>query len=535
LDLLSYLRRVALPNAKDALTYFNIFLDQIDISPGSEKNDFHIDRDHSLIFHHITNWLTDTLKMEYYVLLKFINSLKNRWCRVDTMSDSSRLMLIIGIDVYENNDLYPLPSCKKDAKDVSTLLAKLGFENFEDSPIIGSEIIENKYSWAILREKIINFFNQAKYSQTLLFYYSGHGIHGKGDIFLATPQVEPKNPSSRGFSFSELEKSMGTSKSRKIVGIIDSCYSGAAGLPSLKLRRKSAKDDAKQALATFDKLWKDTPKTENRCLLLSSQSYESSIAIENSNSLYTKYLLKGLQGVNDRKGKDGTLIPGSIDQYGNVTPQSLHNYLYWTIGELADGQIPRWKTDASSEIVLAHYEHLVKPEVTYEAESTGLVVRPATKEFDSLLSTYRDQHALVSQELKRINDMFMRGEISERELDTLRGLPQGSRLSKGDLEKFAKNSTYYGIRFRTIVEIMEKYSLQDKKMARIMIEGSGSLGRRRYSKTKIKKIKLLMDELGLSFSKAEKYSKHRLTTLKEVVKTLKSNENITLDQALRRF
>ena len=92
--------------------------------------------------------------------------------------------------------------------------------NFEDSPIIGSEIIENKYSWAILREKIINFFNQAKPSQTLLFYYSGHGIHGKGDIFLATPQVEPKNPSSRGFSFSELEKSMGTSKSRKIVGII---------------------------------------------------------------------------------------------------------------------------------------------------------------------------------------------------------------------------------------------------------------------------------------------------------------------------
>jgi len=284
------------------------------------------------------------------------------------MPDSNKLMLIIGIDKYSSNALEPLPPCRKDAEDISALFTELGYTNYGDSPIIGSEIIEDKFSWATLRETIINFFNQAKPSQTLLFYFSGHGIISKGDVFLASPQVDAQDPSARGFPFSDLEKYMGQSKSRRIVGIIDSCHSGGLGLPGSKLKKKNAENAAKQALATFDKSWKDTPKTENRALLLSSQSYEQSNAIEGQNSLYTKYLIKGLRGVKDHKGKDGTLIPGSIDQYGNVTPQTLHSYLYWAIGELPHGQTPRRKIDATSEIVLAHYEHLLKPAVESVSE-----------------------------------------------------------------------------------------------------------------------------------------------------------------------
>ena len=63
------------------------------------------------------------------------------------MSISDKVMLIIGIDTYENKDIEPLPSCKKDAKDISTFFAKKGFVNYEESlesPIIGSKIKEKK-------------------------------------------------------------------------------------------------------------------------------------------------------------------------------------------------------------------------------------------------------------------------------------------------------------------------------------------------------------------------------------------------------
>lgn len=128
---------------------------------------------------------------------------------------------------------------------------------------------------------------------------------------------------------------------------------------------------------------------------------------------------------------------------------------------------------------------------------------------------------------------FLRGEVSEKELDMLRGLPPRIELSGTDLKKFAKNAVYCGIPFRKIVEVMDKYNLKDKKMAKILIAGSGGYGGKRYSRKKTAKIKLLVYELGLPFSTAERYSKRRLTTLREAVETLKSDGTITFNQALR--
>ena len=49
-----------------------------------------------------------------------------------------------------------------------------------------------------------------------------------GDIFLATPQTDPKKPLNVAFSLSTLAKLMDASRSARIVSIIDACYSGAA-------------------------------------------------------------------------------------------------------------------------------------------------------------------------------------------------------------------------------------------------------------------------------------------------------------------
>ncbi|MFX0199454.1 MAG: caspase domain-containing protein [Candidatus Hodarchaeota archaeon] len=286
------------------------------------------------------------------------------------MPKPSRRALIIGIDKYALLD--PLPSCKNDANDLSDLLSKLGYTNYEGSPFIGSNLIDQEYGYVKVREAIINFFYEAKPSHTLLFYFSGHGIPGLNDVFLSTPHVDPKRPRARGFSLSELTKCMALSKSKRVVGIIDACYSGSVDLPTSALKKKSGRQNAKQALATYDKIWKKTPKTKGTSLLLSSQSYEESYALKGSPySLYTKYIIEGLKGVMSSEDEHGDLIPGSIDQYGYVTPDSLHEYVYYKVASVVD-QVPEHKEDASGKIILARHPSLVKPENNKRAQSNTI-------------------------------------------------------------------------------------------------------------------------------------------------------------------
>ncbi len=129
---------------------------------------------------------------------------------------------------------------------------------------------------------------------------------------------------------------------------------------------------------------------------------------------------------------------------------------------------------------------------------------------------------------------FIKGKISEKRLQKLPKLPPNVELSQKDFRKFVKNSTWYRIPFRKIVEVMAKYNLKDKEMARILINGSGRYGKKKFSKIKTKKIKLLMDELGLPFSSAERYSKHNLSTLRKVITILKTDTTMSFSQALHK-
>lgn len=274
----------------------------------------------------------------------------------------NKIALIIGIDEYSRAEELPsLPSCKKDAEDMAQLLRKIGFTIFGDKPIIGSDL--DKDGWTTIHRAIRDFFNRAKPSHTLLFYFSGHGITREDEIYLATPQVEPQDPIVEGYALSNLAKLMKSSKSKRIVSVIDACHSGAAQLPESGTRPKSRAlleaEEAGIALATYDRMLDDEPKGEGRYFLLSSQGYQSSFALADDNSLYTKYLIEGLSGAGPTSDINGDEIPGSTRDDGVITPETLHEYVYFKVASRMD-QIPKLKGDKSSSIVLAHYPELAR-------------------------------------------------------------------------------------------------------------------------------------------------------------------------------
>jgi Caspase domain len=99
-------------------------------------------------------------------------------------ADRSKLALVTGIGVYRSEELDNLPSCRKNTEDFYKLLQELGYTIFQNEPIIGSRL-NKENSWMDIYRAIVSFFKSAKPGQTLLFYFSGHGIPREDEIYIA--------------------------------------------------------------------------------------------------------------------------------------------------------------------------------------------------------------------------------------------------------------------------------------------------------------------------------------------------------------
>jgi len=86
-----------------------------------------------------------------------------------TRGQSKKRALVIGISNYDN--LEALSFCNNDGDEMYELLRSLDYEITNDKKLTGT------IKWAEMREAIIKFFTQnVKSKDTLLFYFSGHGI-----------------------------------------------------------------------------------------------------------------------------------------------------------------------------------------------------------------------------------------------------------------------------------------------------------------------------------------------------------------------
>jgi hypothetical protein len=110
-----------------------------------------------------------------------------------------RMAIVISVSDYTNSKLQSLSFCKNDGQKIYELLNSLDYKITDNHKLIG----EVKYE--SMRDAIIDFFTDVniRASDTLLFYYSGHGIpDADGDIYFASSEIDPDAPYRKGFSFS---------------------------------------------------------------------------------------------------------------------------------------------------------------------------------------------------------------------------------------------------------------------------------------------------------------------------------------------
>ncbi len=286
--------------------------------------------------------------------------------------------LIIAVSEYDDDSLHDLPFCKTDGNDMAALLGELDYE-------VTNQDLVGRVDGRHMQDCVYDFFNNddIQSNDTILFYFSGHGIVGFDDTFMSSSNIEPKIPNKRGFSFNDLRSVMEGCRSKRVIVILDCCYAGSAKIS--KGEEMSLVSAARNHQSKFK-------QGEGRCLLSASLGFQESFATEmGDHSFFTHYLMNGL------KGADGK----SVDKDGLVTPASLMDYIDLEIDNLpADKrpqQTPLRKIETTGKFILAAHPELVSDRVVYrtsEKPKSLVDLQKFIAEFEKCAATDNFREAL---------------------------------------------------------------------------------------------------------------------------------------------
>lgn len=213
-----------------------------------------------------------------------------------------RLALLIGNTNFEDNQtFYKLRTPANDVEDFAETLRTYG--DFE--PV--KTLVDAKAD--TIKRAIDNLFSQAEYDDLVLLYYSGHGYRGHdGRHYLIAEDSQSDLILSSGIQDTFIHDAMKSSRAQHRVIILDCCFSGAF-MPG----RKGS---------IGEPLLLEELTGEGTVILASSNTIQHSFEETFHNSLFTRYLLHGINTGQADDDQDGLI---SIDELFKYVDQKVRN------------------------------------------------------------------------------------------------------------------------------------------------------------------------------------------------------------------
>ena len=248
--------------------------------------------------------------------------------------------LVIGVDKCKA--LGELKVCTADARAVGGLLKQAGYnvslltddgDDFANWPTIGN-----------VERGVEGIVEVAENGDTILIFFSGHGVTQDGECYLVPVDGDDK----KAVSLSWLKKKLAGSTAGQKVVILDACHAGAAkGVNGISLSHKARSNDLVMLLSCTEKQvsWPDEQR---------------------GHSVFTQHLLEGLRG-------------GAAGADRRVTHEELFEYVRkrvraWTFANRKPIQTPVMAASGTGETILASI-----PKggfKTLSSPSSGVVTRP---------------------------------------------------------------------------------------------------------------------------------------------------------------
>ncbi|MDB9316507.1 caspase, EACC1-associated type [Nodularia spumigena] len=216
----------------------------------------------------------------------------------------AKIALLIGVSEY-GKDIPALSSPLNDVEAMQRVLQDPNLGGFEQV-----ERLLNPDAIA-MRKAIQKLFKEASKEDLILLFFSGHGItNDEGHLYLTTRETAKHDFEATAVDASFIQNQSNNCYAKRQVLILDACYSGAY---AQGWRTKSVGVDIKQQLGA-----------EGRVVLTSSSATQTSFEQEGSTlSLYTQYLVEGIESGAADKDNSGTIFIHELHAYAKEKVQAV--------------------------------------------------------------------------------------------------------------------------------------------------------------------------------------------------------------------
>ena len=353
-----------------------------------------------------------------------------------------RFALLVGTSEYpECKDLKPLHGSLLDVDAMQRVLIANG--EFDSDDIV---VLKNA-SRQVIEDAIHNLFNalERKKDDLVLFYFSGHGVVDEGNkLFLGTPSSRKEvnkivKPTTVAAIY--LHDAMNDSKSQHQVLIFNCCFSGAFA------QGMTVMDDGSVNL-------KNQLGGKGRAILTSSSMVQPSFQPDGEMSIYTRYLVEGIEtGVAD------------LDGDSKISIDELHEYAALKVSQESPNMTPAfYPVEQGGKIYIAKVAQAKDdPQLVYRRELESRMIDgewsiPAKR----LLKDLQINLELSSEEEARIKENVLKPilekarKLQEYEELLKEILPPTTQELK-DLRDYQKD--YLGLRYEDVTDIDLKYGV----------------------------------------------------------------------------
>ena len=344
-----------------------------------------------------------------------------------------RFALLVGTSEYpECKDLKPLHGSLLDVDAMQRVLIANG--EFDSDDIV---VLKNA-SRQVIEDAIHNLFNalERKKDDLVLFYFSGHGVVDEGyKLFLGTPSSRKEGnkivkPTTVAATY--LHDAINDSKSQHQVLIFNCCFSGAFA------QGMTVMDDGSVNL-------KNQLGGKGRAILTSSSMVQPSFQPDGEMSIYTRYLVEGIEtGVAD------------LDGDSKISIDELHEYAALKVSQESPNMTPAfYPVEQGGKIYIAKVAQAKDdPQLVYRRELESRMIDgewsiPAKR----LLKDLQINLELSSEEEARIRENVLKPilekarKLQEYEELLKEILPPTTQELK-DLRDYQKD--YLGLRYEDV-------------------------------------------------------------------------------------
>jgi hypothetical protein len=244
---------------------------------------------------------------------------------------ASRFALVVANTEYTDPGLAQLTAPGRDAREFGRVLDSPDLCAFDDVIILFNETATK------VSETIDYFFSLRKPDDLLILYFSGHGVRDEyGSLYLAVKNSNRARLRSTAIKADFIREAMDQSRSKRQILILDCCNSGAFA--------EGTKGATGGSIGTA-KAFEGTGY--GRIVLTASDSTQFAwegdkvIGEEITNSLFTHFLVKGLEGDADRNSD------------GKISVDELYDYAYEQVIRRTPKQTPgKWSYRQQGELFL---------------------------------------------------------------------------------------------------------------------------------------------------------------------------------------